>query len=428
MKIILFFILVDVLLLPISSFAEKQVYEVKVLEKDYYLQQAFDIAIKNNTELAKFKLELGVAEARLKQAGLWDNPTFTAESENFSGDNPGFNRSENTFSLSQPFSLGGKRDSRKEIALLELEIARLDYDAKRMDVILAVEVTIWDILIAQQNIEFAKQAKEIAQDVYKLKQSKIEDGASNSFEVFLSVEIEFSETEMDLLNAQKELKIAKKQLALLLGDSEIYPGECRESLERDYKIPEYTALKNCLLENNPTLLAHKIKEEQGNYLLKYAKSERIPDVELSFGVRQFNEDDTYSFVGGLSVPLPLFNRNQGGIQEALVNQKKIEVDGNAERNSYLLELTEHYRTFQIMEQEITVLRDRILPKAEQMLKQTMEGYEKQEVDYLGVLEARRKLIDTQKKYIAILRNLNVSIAHLERLCSMHFHSVDKEVY
>ncbi len=428
MKIILFFILVDILFLPIASFGEKQVYEVNVLEKDYSLLQAIEIAIENNPELAKFRLELAVAEARLKQAGLWDNPTFTAESENFSGDNPGFSRSENTFSLSQPFSLSGKRDSRKEIALLELEIAQLDYDAKRMDVILAVEVTVWDILIAQQNIEFAKQAKEIAQDVYKLKQSKIEDGASNSFEEFLSIEIEFSETEMDLLNAQKELKIAKKQLALLLGDSEIYPGECRECLERDYKMPEYAALKNCLLENNPTLLAHKIKKEQGNYLLKYAKSERIPDVELSFGVRQFNEDDTYSLVGGLSVPLPLFNRNQGGIQEALVNQKKIEVDGNAERNRYLLELTEHYRTFKIIEQEITVLRDRILPKAEQMLKKTLEEYEKQEVDYLGVLEARRKLIDTQKKYIETLRNLNVSITHLERLCAMHFHSIDKVIY
>ena len=175
-------------------------------------------------------------------------------------------------------------------------------------------------------------------------------------------------------------------------------------------------------------MAHRIREEQGNYLLKYAKSERIPDVELSIGVRQFNEDDTYSFVGGLSVPLPLFNRNQGGIQEALVHQKKIQVDGNAERNSYLLELTVHYRTFKIIEQEITVLRDRILPKAEQMLKKTLEEYEKQEVDYLGVLEARRKLIDTQKKYIETLRNLNVSITHLERLCAMHFHSIDKVIY
>ena len=258
---------------------------------------------------------------------------------------------------------------------------QLDYDVKRMDVILAVEVAVYDILIAQQKVKFAQQAKEIAHDVYKLKQSETaEDGTSNSSEEFLSVEIELSETEMDVFNAKKNLKIAKKQLALLLGDSEISPGECGETLERNYKIPEYAVLKNYLLERNPTLLAHKIREEQGNNLLKYAKLERIPDVEFSIGVRQFNEDDTYSFVGGVSVPLPLFNRNQGGIQEALVNQKKIQLDGNTERNSYLLALTEHYRIFQIIVKEIALLRNRIIPKAKQMLDKAMEGYEKQKIE------------------------------------------------
>jgi cobalt-zinc-cadmium efflux system outer membrane protein len=145
-------------------------------------------------------------------------------------------------------------------------------------------------------------------------------------------------------------------------------------------------------------------------------------------VRQFNEDDTYSFVGGLSVPIPLFNRNQGGIQEALVNQKRIEVDQNATKNRLILELDEHYRTFQIMEQEITVLGDRILPKAEEMLKKIMEGYEKKEVPYIGVLEARRKQIETKKKYIETLKEFNVIIAHLERLCSTQFHGADGEIF
>ena len=415
-----------ILLLPGILFGQEQEGGKINPDNGYSMQEAIDIVIKNNPELATFKLELDVADARLKQEGLWDNPTFTAESENFSGNNPGFSRTENTFWLSQPFLLGGKRSFRKGIALQEREIVRLSYDARRRYVIQAVEEAVYDILMAQQMIKFAQQAEEIARDVYKVKELKMED--SYSSEVLLSIEIELSEAEMEVLNAKKDLKIAKRKLALLLGDSEVYPGECRETLERDYKIPEYAQLKNCLLSRNPEILVHKIREEQGNYLLKYAKSERIPDVELSLGVRQFNEDDTYSFVGGLSVPIPLFNRNQGGIQEALVNQKRIEVDKNAKRNSLLLELDEHYRTFQLMEQEITVLRERILPKTEEMLKKIMEGYEKQEVPYIGVLEARRKQIETQKKYIETLKEFNVTIAHLERLCSKHFHGADGEMF
>jgi cobalt-zinc-cadmium efflux system outer membrane protein len=193
-------------------------------------------------------------------------------------------------------------------------------------------------------------------------------------------------------------------------------------------MPEYSEMKNCLLSRNPEILVHKIKEEQGNYQLKYAKSERIPDVEFSVGVRQFNEDDTYSFVGGLSVPLPLFNRNQGGIQEAMVNQKRIEVDKNTTVNTLILELDEHYRTFKIMEKEITILQERILPKAEELLKKLMRGYEKKEVAYIGLLEARRKHIDTQKRYMQTLRDFNVIIAHLERLCSKPFHGANGEMF
>ena len=416
-----------ILLLPGILFAQEQVTGEINTENAYSMQEAIDIVIKNNPELATFKLELDAAEAHLKQEGLWDNPTFTAESENFSGDNPGFSRTENTFWLSQPFLMGGKRSFRKGIALQEREIVRLTYDAQRRYVIQEVEEAVYSILTAQQMIEFAQQAEEIARDVYKVKESNMVNDPYSS-EVLLSIELELSEAEMDVLSAQKDLNIAKRQLANLLGDSEVYLGECRESLERDYKIPEYAQLKNCLLSKNPEILVHKIREEQGNYLLKYAKSERIPDVEFSLGVRQFNEDNTYSFVGGLSVPIPLFNRNQGGIQEALVNQKRIEVDKNATRNRLILELDEHYRTFQIMEQEIRVLRDRILPKAEEMLIKIMEGYEKKEVPYIGVLEARRKQIETKKKYIETLKEFNVIIAHLERLCSTTFHGADGECF
>ena len=103
------------LLLPGILYAQEQVIGEINTENGYSMQEAIDGVIKNNPELVTLKLELDAAEARLKQEGLWDNPTFTAESENFSGDNPGFNRTENTFWLSQPFLLGGKEALEKEL-------------------------------------------------------------------------------------------------------------------------------------------------------------------------------------------------------------------------------------------------------------------------------------------------------------------------
>ena len=64
-------------------------------------------------------------------------------------------------------------------------------------------------------VEFSQQAEEIARDVYKVKESKIEN--EYSAEVLLSIEVELSEAEMDVLTAKKDLKITQKQLALLPG-------------------------------------------------------------------------------------------------------------------------------------------------------------------------------------------------------------------
>jgi len=325
-------VLAGIVLLPLSTFAQEQIYGEKDFTNEYTLQKAINVALKNNPELAALALESEAAEARYKQAGLWDNPVFDAESENFSGNNPGFSRTENTFWITQPFLLGGKRDRKKEITLKEKEMVLLNHEAKRSDVILAVEEVMYDILLYQKKLEFAHEAQGIAQELYKFKTKKVNDGKSSSDEL-LSMEIELSEAEIEILNVKKDLKIAKKNLAQLWGSNEILLGEAKGSLERTFIIPEVSDLKKCLLERNPTIKINKLKEEQGNYLLQYAKSERIPDVDFSFGVRQFNEDDNYTFVGALSIPLPLFNRNQGGIQEALVNQKRIKVDTYATKNN-----------------------------------------------------------------------------------------------
>jgi len=93
-----------------------------------------------------------------------------------------------------------------------------------------------------------------------------------------------------------------------------------------------------------------------------------------------------------------------------------------------LELNETYRKFQIVLQQGNVIRNTILPKAEQYLLQTKEGFEKGRYEYLEVLEARRKLIDTQESYIRTLLDLAGSVANLERLCSTSFHGVEGGVF
>ena len=151
-------------------------------------------------------------------------------------------------------------------------------------------------------------------------------------------------------------------------------------------------------------------------------------MELGFGVRRFEEDETYSFVAGISVPLPLFNRNQGRIQEALVNVKKVEVDGNKVINSLILELNEAYRTFQTTMHQVNVFKEAILPKTERYFTLIQKGYNEGVFEYLEVLDAERRRVETRKRYVESLKTLQSSVANLERLCSSHFHGVKGDIF
>ena len=427
MRKCIFFIIFSVLSLSHFVFAQEEDVLRSVSKNGCDLQKAIDITLRKNPELVAIALELDAAEARIKQAGLWSNPTFEAESENFSGDYHSFSGAENTFSISQPFLLGGKIKNQKRIAEKEKEILQLHYEVKKRDLILEVEEAVYDILLAQKNLEFTMEARKIAKNLYDFntKKEKKKDFPSHQF---LSAEIEFSQTELEVMNARKSLEIAKRNLAILWGGTEVLLGECKGDLDREFDVPEYDKLKGYLLENNPEIKAIALQEEKGNFLLKSAKAERIPDVEIGFGVRRFEEDDTHAYVAGLSFPLPLFNRNQGGIREALVNRKKVEIDGNAVRNRLLFALNEAYRTFKTAMHQVDVFKDGILPKTEKYFKLTRKGYNEGSFEYLEVLEAERTLVETKKGYVESLKTLQSSVANLERLCSKHFHGTKGNMF
>ncbi len=390
------------------------------------LQQAIDIAVQNNPELKAAALDLDAADANIRQAGLWANPTLEMESENFSGDNPGFSRAENTLAISQPFMLGGKIKHQKNIAAKEKEIVRLQHDLAKTDLIAQVEEAVYEILLAQKNATYAMEAREIAANLHKASATKA--GMQSASPQSLSAEIELSQAEIEVMEAEKALEIARNNLSALWGGAGMLTGECAGSLDREYSVPAYDEIKKRVLENNPEIKMISLQEEKSDCLLQAAKAERNPDVDLGLGVRRFEEDDNYAMVASLSVPLPLFNRNQGSIREALINRQKAEVDGNATTSRLLFELDEAYRTFEAARRQADIFKKSIVPKTERFFALNQKSYQGGALEHLELLEAQRKLVETNKNYLEVLKNLQNSVANLERLCATCLHGSKGEMF
>jgi len=85
-------------------------------------------------------------------------------------------------------------------------------------------------------------------------------------------------------------------------------------------------------------------------------------------------------------------------------------------------------TFQTARHEANVLKDNILPRAQQYFEHAVKGYNEGALEYLEVLNGKRKLIETKKRYVKALHILQLSIANLERLCSRHLHGTNADMF
>ena len=141
----------------------------------------------------------------------------------------------------------------------------------------------------------------------------------------------------------------------------------------------------------------------------------MPDLTLSLGVRRLNEIDKFGFVAGVSIPLPLFNRNQGGIFEATRRLSKAEEERRTANVKVLATVSEIYQALSSSFTEAMILRNDALPGALSAFEASQEGYRQGKFGYLDVLDAQRTLFDVRRRYIDAVAAYHIAIADVKRL-------------
>jgi cobalt-zinc-cadmium efflux system outer membrane protein len=158
-----------------------------------------------------------------------------------------------------------------------------------------------------------------------------------------------------------------------------------------------------------------VEIEQREAALSLEKAQRLPDLTIAGGVRYLDESDDQVYVMGMSLPLPFFNRNQGAIREASNGLQKAREERTAAEVNAIATLDEVYQTLLSSYNEVTILRDTILPGAESAFNASNEGYLEGKFSYLDVLDVQRSLFDADDTYINSLVVYHKALTSLERL-------------
>ena len=379
------------------------------------LRQALGLALMHNPELRAFSWEVRASEARTLQASLLPNPEIEVEVEEVggTGGRSDFDGTETTIQLGQLIELAGKPAKRKRVASLESELAAWDYEARRLDVFTEVAFATVQVLGAQERLVLAEELVQLSEGVLDTVNRRVDAGKDSPVEK-IKAQVALATARIEQKQAQRRLVSARRQLAATWGSTSPVFEEVAGQLDATSPIPSETDLTG-LLNQNPDLARWAVEMEKRRSILELEKANAVPDPTIFGGIQRFNEDDDTAMVFGLSIPVPVSNRNQGRILEARYNLVKAEKQREAVEANVYAHMARAYEALSSAFIEVTDLKNEVLPGAQSVFDTAIQGYRGGKFDYLMVLDAQRTLFQTRARYIESLAAYHRARAGVERL-------------
>ena len=177
-----------------------------------------------------------------------------------------------------------------------------------------------------------------------------------------------------------------------------------------------------MISQNPDIARWDTEIAKGRAAIKLKDANAIPDVTIGAGPRYFNETNNNAFVMGISVPIPLFNRNQGERLEARYNLSKAEEQRKATQIKVLMDLAQAYQELSSAYLSAAALKETALPGAQSAFNAAQEGYREGKFSYLQVIDAQRTLFEIKRQYVTALADYHKAKATIERLIGDHIKS------
>lgn len=382
-------------------------------------QAALQRALQNNPTYQAELAEIGAADGSKLQASLPLNPDAVFEIENFAGDDEqeGFDGAEITLSIEQTIELGGKRSKRTDVADFTYKITKAQAKAQALSILAETEYAFISVAVAQERMALADKRLALADKTHEIVKKRI--GAAKAAEIqHTKADIEKAAAEIEKRKAEKELVMAKNDLARLLGGMDSTSLDVESDISALPDMVDQQALIDAL-KNAPQSQAQEFAKMQARSSFDLARSAAVPDPTFGLGVRRFNENGSTALVASLSFPIPVFNRNQGGIREAKANMIKTDAQSYAAGLSLRQSALQAWESLAASLEETRSYQDEIIPSARKAYAQADDGYSRGAFSFLDLLDAQRTLYEVQQARLDSLLSVYEAKAQTDFLMGTH---------
>ena len=379
------------------------------------LNQAISLALMRNPGLGSFSLEIRAKEAAAYQASLYPNPELMVEMENFAGSGlySGFQSSEATISMGQMILLAGKRGKKALVANLESNLAAWDYEARRLDVFSIVSKTFITVLAWQERVKLNEELLAVARQFVTVNEQRLSAGRISPAELSRA-KVELTNARVAMTQSQRSLELSRIRLAATWNARTAQ----FEKVEGELKLPGHLPELKDLSENiihNPELKRWSVEMERRRADQELQEANAIPDLNIGLGFRRLSDSGDNALVAGLSMPIPIFDANQGAIEAAEIKVNQAQWQSASIKNNLNSELSQLYTSLQALRLEIYALEEEGIPEAEKAYEIINSGYSLGKFQFLDVLSAQRTLFRSRSSLIRSMAEYQVTVTDIERL-------------
>ncbi len=381
-------------------------------------------ALASNPELAAARLEIEKARARLRQAGLRPNPAVEFEQTTGVLNSPGERAT--GVGISLPLEAGGKRQRRIDLAQAEMEVAEAEIADRERRLANEVRVAYAEAMVALRELEITAGLDDLDTQAARVVEARVNEGDA------APLELNLLRVELGRLRARRALIAGRLQAALLrlqnlAGMPLDQPLRLREALPAASLFEPPASVESAIesaLRNRPDLRLAQLEQEVAQAGLRLARAQAAPDVTVftRYGVERSSFDPTpigafterdRLLAFGVSISLPVFNRNQGAKAEAETAIAQAKHRKQFIESVVRAEVMSAWARYEASSAALRTFEQGVLARSSDNIRAIRGAYEIGAFRITELINEQRRLLDAQREFTDALAERFRALADLQ---------------
>lgn len=385
------------------------------------LARANEILMQQSPAILAEAQSIAAAKAEIETASKLPNPSVFGNSESYPifSSHPGsfLNNQELTGTASQVIQTAGKRGKRLAVARQALTVAGSNVEDFKRQLQLELRQRYWATVLAGSQAALARQLLAQFDETLRLNEARYQEGEISGLEA-LRLRSERLRFWNDVQQAELDVKTAKAALLELLAAPQDTHFDATDVLQTVVSVEPLQDLMSEALTFRPDLKAEREAVLRQDREAQYQRALAIPDVTVGAGYKRDFGNSTP--VVNITIPIPVFNRNQGGVHAAdaeLFRQRQLAAVKDLEVQR---QVKQAFETVVTQQERANQMREAYAPTAQKALDIAVQSYRLGSLDLLGLLDAQRVYRETERSVIQADFDLRMAESSLEAAVGKEF--------